>query len=324
MNMFELSALFTNEILARNFAVSNKMIHPEAPQCPKCGSTMNLYKDIYSEVGQFWKCLNCGKKLSIFYQSIFNYSNIPFCKILHLLYCWINLFSCEQTMKEVRVDINTVTHYFQLFRSSCTSFIQSLPNIQIGGPGKTVEIDETLMCKRKNNRGRILKEIWIFGGICREDRRAFVHVVDDRKAETLYDVIIKNIAPGTTIISDSWKAYHLIDTQPLPNVYQHLYVDHSQNFIDPLTGAHTQNIERLWRELKRINRRYEGIPRVHVCSHLNEFMWRRIQLNDDIDPFVVAVDLISNTRFIKKKKIINENKNEESEEEEDYSDTLDI
>ena len=53
-------------------------------------------------------------------------------------------------------------------------------------------------------------------------------------------------------------------------------------------------------------------------------MRRRIQLNDDINPFMVAVDLIANTRFIKKKKNINENKNEKSEEEEDYSDTLDI
>ena len=41
------------------------------------------------------------------------------------------------------------------------------------------------MCKRKNNEGRSLNEIWLFGGICRNDHKVFAYVVDDRKAETL-------------------------------------------------------------------------------------------------------------------------------------------
>ena len=38
----------------------------------------------------------------------------------------------------------------------------------IGGQGVEVEIDETLMARRKYNRGRISLQVWVFGGIERE------------------------------------------------------------------------------------------------------------------------------------------------------------
>lgn len=74
-------------------------------------------------------------------------------------------------------------------------------------------------------------------------------------------------------------------------------VNHSKNFVDPNTGANTQRIERLWRELKKINRRYEGIPRDSVQSHLAEFIWRRNEVGENEDPFMKAVELISQTSF---------------------------
>ena len=66
----------------------------------------------------------------------------------------------------------------------------------------TVEVDEALFTKRKNNQGRQLMEQWVFGGLCRETRACFMVAVEDRTATTLLEVIREKIAPGSNIISD--------------------------------------------------------------------------------------------------------------------------
>ena len=94
-------------------------------------------------------------------------------KILYLLYFWVNEYSCSAASHEVDVNINTVTYYFTLFRNACDSFIISSNTQQIGGQGKTVQIDETLIFHRKYHVGRMLNQVWIFGGVCIEDQQFF-------------------------------------------------------------------------------------------------------------------------------------------------------
>lgn len=43
-----------------------------------------------------------------------------------------------------------------------------LDNEKIGGPGRTVEIDESKFGKRKYHRGKRVDGVWVFGGIERE------------------------------------------------------------------------------------------------------------------------------------------------------------
>ena len=44
----------------------------------------------------------------------------------------------------------------------------------IGGENIEVEIDETQFVRRKYNRGRLLKDIWLFGGVERISKKRFV------------------------------------------------------------------------------------------------------------------------------------------------------
>ena len=50
---------------------------------------------------------------------------------------------------------------------------------QIGGPGMTVEVDESKFGKTKlNGRGRYIERQWVFGGICRQrDQDALLPII---------------------------------------------------------------------------------------------------------------------------------------------------
>ena len=56
---------------------------------------------------------------------------------------------------------------------------------QIGGPGKTVEIDESKFGKMKYYRGRYVEGQWVFGGICRQTKACFLVPVERRDKDTL-------------------------------------------------------------------------------------------------------------------------------------------
>lgn len=55
---------------------------------------------------------------------------------------------------------------------------------KIGGPGKTVEMDESKFGKRKYNRGHRVEGLWVFGGIERETGQCFMVPVEQRNQDT--------------------------------------------------------------------------------------------------------------------------------------------
>ena len=79
-------------------------------------------------------------------------------------------------------------------------------------------------------------------------------------------------APGSVIHSDMWAAYRRV--QHLPPVAVHNTVNHSLNFVDPVTGVHTQNIESDWKRVKMKLKRMKGCHAHQLASYLDEFMWR--------------------------------------------------
>ena len=59
----------------------------------------------------------------------------------------------------------------------------------------------------------------------------------------------------------------------------HRTVNHSENFIDPETGAHTNTIEGLWNGIKiRISPRNRN--KNTITNHLLEFIWRKRNYDD--------------------------------------------
>ena len=102
---------------------------------------------------------------------------------------------------------------------------------------------------------------------CRTDKSFFLQPVPSRDKETLVPLIKECITPGTKIISDCWKSYDCLSEED----FEHLTVNHSLNFTDPQTGAHTQNIECLWWQTK--HQLPDTFSKHHLLYlHLSEYM----------------------------------------------------
>ena len=83
-------------------------------------------------------------------------------------------------------------------------------------------------------------------------------------------MIKAQISPGTVIISDCWRAYNCLSQED----YLHLTVNHTYNFEDPETGAHTNTVERMWRSIKE-NFPYCGRKKDHYDGYLARFFFAR-------------------------------------------------
>lgn len=140
--------------------------------------------------------------------------------------------------------------------------------------------------------GRRVDGQWIFGmieintgeeGQKRRGGRFRLEICPDnrRDAETLRQLIQKHVKPGTTLVTDGWKAYANIGDYN----YDHYTVVHDYNFVDPATGANTQTIESSWRSVRRKLSK-GGVKRDELALHLCEFLWRRLTQFAEEDPFI--------------------------------------
>ena len=100
----------------------------------------------------------------------------------------------------------TIVSYFKPFRNSCVSYFNAHP-VKLDGPSKFVEIDETVLARRKNNKGRLVPHQWCFRGIERGSNKCFIVAVERRGAATLVPLVRQYILRDTTIMSDKWAAY---------------------------------------------------------------------------------------------------------------------
>lgn len=213
----------------------------------------------------------CAVKIRAFRNTWFEHIHLPIQTVCLFIAYHIMLRPPRQQfiMHELNISSSTAVDWASFCRELCTLWVEQ-HSVQVGGEGTVVEIDEVKIGKRKYNKGRLVTGQWIFGGIERTSKNVFIQPVEDRTAETLLAVIKKWIKPGTTIISGAWKSYNCLNSQG----YKHLIVNHAMNFVDPDTGAHTQNIERAWRDTRANIPRY-GNRSYHYVGYISEFLFRR-------------------------------------------------
>ena len=206
----------------------------------------------------------------------------------HWLYI-IFLWSIDESNKKVslltRLSLRTVSTALQRLRDICSLKILR-GNLKLGGRGKTIEIDESMFGhKRKYNRGRVGRGTWVFGMVERGTGRALAFRVPNRTRETLVTGLVQEfVKPGTTIISDGFSPCFNLNSVG----YIHLMVNHSENFVDPYTGAHS-NMIGVWSQIKRKLKAMNGTVKSKLPSYLDEYNWRKCYPCDPFDNLLEAI-----------------------------------
>ena len=151
-----------------------------------------------------------------------------------------------------------------------------------------VEIDESKFGKRKHHKGRRVDGCWVFGGIEREENKCFFQVVEDRSADTLIPIIKTFIKKGSIIHSDCWKVYSSLEAEG----QTHLTVNHSKEFVNSTTGAHTQTIESTWLAMKTSLPK-SGTQKQLYQGYFWEYVVRKKYLQNSSDKFLQFLSLIN-------------------------------
>lgn len=176
-----------------------------------------------------------------------------------------------------RIDISKrkILEILALLRIAMT---RDVPKVFEG----TVEVDETYVggqwknkskkMKRtlaKSKRGKGTTKQSVFGILCRSGK-VWAEVVPDVEAADLQPLIEQQVQRGTTVCSDTWRAY----TGLAAKGYVHRLVNHGNHQYSDRRGGHINGLEGFWGYLKRKLSAKGGIRRSKLPFYLGEYVWR--------------------------------------------------
>jgi transposase-like protein len=256
----------TNDKTAYEILKQLNIINSNNPTCPSCFARTNIEKGKtrHGFNGSF-RCTNraCRKRYSLLWGSVFEHSRLSFMQIAGLMLSYFSKDTQRDIALEVKVSLQTVNDIFKLFRTKIGNF-QNIGMLD----GEVYEVDETHLFSRKNDQGRILagQKYWDLGIFSHETKHIRLKTSRLRNSMVLTNFITANVNQGKCIISDFWRGYNNIGS-----IYTHKKVNHKLNFVDPHDNSiHTNNIERVWRELKKNLKNISKLETLEL--YIREFM----------------------------------------------------
>jgi len=168
---------------------------------------------------------------------------------------------------------------------------KDIPDIFSG----TVEVDETYLGGAWKNKRKVVRDIGtkrgrgtskqpVFGILCRNGQ-VWAEIVENVDEATLLPLITKKVEQGSTICSDTWKAYTGIAAKG----YVHRLVNHGEGRYSDGKGNHINGMEGFWGYLKRKLASKGGVTRSRLPLYIAEYVWR---YNHRTDPERVKIQKI--------------------------------
>lgn len=226
---------FTEEDIV-NFLIGHR-IFKRVIKCIRCGNDVKLckrklhFRCTKQVVLPKKKRSKCNKVVSAKSGTIFSKCRLSLKHVWLIVSTYLylrpprHLFICSQ----LKISQRTVVDWCSFIRDVILDHLHRNSE-KIGGPGSFVEIiDEAKFRKSKFIPAfRGCGTQWVLGGIEKKTKKTFlVSVDDDYDSASLIPLIEEWIAPGTTIVTNRWKAYK----QLTQDDFDHLSVNFSINFV---------------------------------------------------------------------------------------------
>jgi len=256
--------------------------------CPSCERPSNWYR-IKAE--RAYSCQWCGYHLHPTVGTPFALTRTP----LQLWFYAIFLFTttrngvaAKELQRQLGVTYKTAWRMAGLIREHMASIDGEAP---IGGKGKTVEIDETMIGGyRKGKPGRSLDGKTIVLGMVERGGDVVTVVVPNIQRASLFPPIKATVAEGTEIHTDFLSSYKGLAASG----YTHERVNHNSGQYVSTTGCHVQTIEGFWAQLKRaINGTHIHVSSKHLWKYAKEAEYR---FNRRHAPYLMLDELLSTFR----------------------------
>lgn len=251
---------------------------PHGAYCPFCGQTDTVKALGGKSMGPGWyHCSECRRKFTAAVGTIYERSHIPMTKWLlatHLMCASKKGISAHQLHRMLGLPYKTAWFMAHRIREG----MRDLKPSPVGGHGKVVEADETVIGGKERNKRLSKRNPKNIGAVGKEIAFALVErggkvrsfQVPNVNAKTLRPILMEQVHKATVLMTDDAGQYRIIG----PAFAGHETVNHGiEEYVRG--NAYTNTIEGYFSIMKRgITGVYHHVSPQHLKRYLAEFDFR--------------------------------------------------
>lgn len=238
-------------------------------ECPSCGRASKWFR-IKAE--RAYSCQWCGHHLHPTVGTPFERTRTPLQMWFYAIYLFTttrNGVAAKELQRQLGVTYKTAWRMADKIREHMADVDG---DVLIGGEGKEVEVDETLVGGVRPNagRGNYRDNKTVVLGMVERGGDVVTKIVPNVRKHNLLPVIAANVLPGTAVHTDQNHTY-----RNLPKMgYGHAAVNHNRDEW-VRDNCHVQTIEGFWSQLKRsINGTHISVSGKHLWKYAKEAEYR--------------------------------------------------